>query len=118
MITPIKFKQENIIGFRMSGKITGDEIKDWAALLDQKSDRPRDLRVYVEADNIDSASANAIVADLKFDITHLGDFEKAAFVSDETWTKLSTFVANLVPGINAKQFSPDDKEAARKWIES
>ena len=58
------------------------------------------------------------MADLKFDITHLGDFEKAAFVSDETWTKLSTFMASLVPGIDAKQFSTNEKEAAKQWIQS
>ena len=58
------------------------------------------------------------MADLKFTITHLGDFEKAAFVSDDTWTKLSTFVANLVPGIDAKRFAPNQKEAAKKWIQA
>ena len=117
MITPIKFQPETIIGFRMSGKITEHEIKAWAALLDQKSEKPHKLRVYVEADDIDSTSADAIMADLKFDLTHLGDFEKAAFVSDETWAKLSAFAAKLVPNIEAKHFSMDEKEKARQWIE-
>ena len=118
MITPINFKQENIVGFRMSGKITESEIKEWASMLDQKSDKSDKLRVYVEASDIDETSLDAIMADVKFDLTHLGDFDKAAFVSDEVWTKLSTFAAKFVPGINAKQFDADETEAAKKWIQS
>ena len=118
MITPINFPQKDIIGFQMSGKITEAEIKDWADRLDRKSDQPQKLRVYIEAEDIDDTSLSAVMADLKFDLTHLGDFEKAAFVSEETWTKLSTFAASLVPNIEAKQFSLNEKEAAKKWIES
>ena len=118
MITPVKFQSANIIGFRMAGTITEDQIKSWAALLDQKSETPKKLRVYVEAEDIDDVSLDAVMADLKFDLTHLGDFEKAAFVSDETWAKLSAFAAKLVPKIDAKHFSLDEKEAAKEWIES
>lgn len=118
MIQPVNFQEENIIGFRMEGKITDDEIKSWADLLDRKSDAPRKLRVYVEATNIDDVSLEAVMADLKFDLTHLGDFEKAAFVSDEAWAKLSAFAAKLVPNIDAKHFSTDEKEAAKEWIQS
>lgn len=118
MIKPINFSQENIIGFRMAGKITEAEIKEWSSLLDQKSEKPRKMRVYVEADDIDDVSLSAVMADLKFDLTHLGDFEKAAFVSDETWAKLSTVAAKLVPNIEAKHFSMSEKDKARQWIES
>ena len=118
MITPIDFQDDNIIGFRMTGKISQDDIKPWAAKLDRKSDMQGKLRVYVEADDIDAVTLKAALADLKFDVTHLGDFEKAAFVSDDTWTKVSTFLADLVPGIQAKQFSLAEKEEAHQWIKS
>ncbi len=118
MITPIDFQNDNIVGFRMTGKITQDDIKPWADKLDRKGDQLGKLRVYVEADDMDAVTAKAALADMKFDVTHLGDFDKAAFVSDDTWTKISTFLADLVPSINAKQFSLDEKEAARQWIKS
>ena len=117
MIQPIDLQNPDIVGFRMTGTITEDEIKAWAARLDRQTNQPGKLRVYIEAEDIDSATTDAVMQDLKFDLTHLGDFEKAAFVSDETWTKLSTFMANLVPNLEAKQFSPDEKEQARHWIQ-
>lgn len=118
MMQSIDFEEDNIVGFRMQGKITEDEIKAWANRLDQKTHRTDKLRVYVEAEDIDDVSVNAVLEDLKFDLTHLGDFVKAAFVSDETWTKLSTVAAKLIPGIEAKQFSAADKASARQWITS
>ena len=118
MIQPIDLQSENIVGLRMTGKVTEAEIKSWASRLDQKSDQSHKLRVYIEAEDIDGISLNAVMADLKFDLTHLGDFEKAAFVSDESWTKLSTFMADLVPGLDAKQFSPAEKTQAKQWIKS
>ena len=118
MITAIDFQDDNIVGFQMTGKITQDDIKPWAEKLDRKSDTLGKLRVYVEVEDMDAVTAKAALADLKFDVTHLGDFDKAAFVSDDTWTKISTFLADLVPSINAKQFSLDEKEEARQWIKA
>lgn len=118
MIKPIDFTDQHIIGFQMQGKITEDEIKAWADKLDQKSDQAGKLRVYVEAKDIDSVTMDAVLEDLKFDITHLGDFEKAAFVSDETWTKLSAFMGRLVPNLEARQFALAEREQAQQWIKS
>lgn len=118
MIKPIDFQEENIIGFQMTGKITEDEIKAWADRLEQQTHQAGKLRVYIEADNIDDVTMDAVLEDLKFDISHLGDFEKAAFVSDETWTKLSAFMGKLVPNLEAKQFSMDEQAEARQWVKS
>lgn len=117
MMQPIHFEQKNIIGFTMSGKVTDDEIKQWASALDRKSDGPDKLRVYIEAQDLDGVTLDALLSDLKFDVTHLTDFDKAAFVSDTALSKLSSFVAGLIPGLETKQFSLAEKEQARQWIE-
>jgi hypothetical protein len=117
MIAPINFEQKNIVGFTMTGNVTDDEIKQWASALDRKSDGPDKLRVYIEAEKLDDVTLDAILADLKFDVTHLTDFEKAAFVSDTALSKLSSFMAGLIPGLETKQFSLDEKEQAKQWIQ-
>ena len=118
MIQPIDFQSDTIIGLRMTGTITEDDIKPWAARLDQKSDRPEKLRVYIEYEDVDEVTAKAALQDLKFDLTHLGDFEKAALVSNKTWTSLPALAANLIPNLEVKQFAPAEKEQARQWIKS
>lgn len=118
MIQPIDFQSDTIIGLRMMGKLTEDDIKPWAARLDQKSDKPEKLRVYIEYEDVDEVTAKAALQDLKFDVTHLGDFEKAALVSDKAWTNLPVLAATLIPNLDVKQFSTAEKEQARQWIKS
>ncbi|WP_338875112.1 STAS/SEC14 domain-containing protein [Spirosoma sp. SC4-14] len=118
MIQPIDFQSDNIVGLRMTDKITEADIKPWATLLDQKSHATDKLRVYIEYEDVDAITLKAALQDLKFDVTHLGDFEKAALVSDKSWTNLPAFVANMLPNLDAKQFSPSEKEKARQWITS
>lgn len=88
-------------------------MKPRAARLDRRSNKPEKLRVYTEYEDIDEVTAKAALQDLKFDLTHLGDFEKAALVSDKTWTKLPALAANLIPNLEVKQFSIAEKEQAR-----
>ena len=118
MIQAIDFPSDKIIGLHLTGDITEADIKPWAALLDQKTQQPAKLRVYIEYDNVNMVTLRAAIADLKFDLSHLSDFEKAALVADQTWTNLPTAVANFLPNLEAKQFSTAEKEQARQWIQS
>ncbi|AKD54052.1 SpoIIAA family protein [Spirosoma radiotolerans] len=118
MIKPIEFQADNIIGFQMTGKITEADIKQWSSVLDQQSNRHDKLRVYIEYNDVDAVSLKAVLADLKFDLTHLGDFEKAALVADQSWTTVPASLANLIPNLQAKQFSMDQKDEAKQWIAS
>ncbi|GAB4019372.1 hypothetical protein GCM10028808_56910 [Spirosoma migulaei] len=82
--------------------------------MDRKCDTLDKLREYIKADDMDAVTVKAALVDLKFDVSHLADVDKAAFVSDDTWTKISTFLADLFPGIHAKHFLLAEKEEARQ----
>lgn len=118
MIQPIDLQDDTIVGLHVTGTITAADIQPWATLLDQKSKQASKLRAYIEYENVDTVTLRAAAQDIQFDITHLGDFEKVALVSDQSWTNLPAFIANVVPGLMAKQFSPAEKEQARQWIKS
>jgi len=118
MIQRIDFPSDLIIGMHVTGDVTEADIQPWAAMLDQKTDQPRKLRVYIEYENVNMVTLRAAIADLKFDLSHLNDFEKAALVSDKSWTNLPAAVANFLPSLEAKQFTTAEKEQARQWIQS
>ena len=53
--------------------------------------------MYIDVQELSDVTLDALLADLTFDVTHLADFEKAAFVSDSTLASLSLVAAGLVP---------------------
>ncbi|RAJ97842.1 SpoIIAA-like protein [Larkinella arboricola] len=118
MIAPIDFGIPRVVGFRVNGPITTADIQPWASLLENKIQQEGKLRVYVEYETISGITWNALVQDLKFDLKHLGDFEKAAIVSDRTWLNLAAKVAGFLPNLEVKTFSFTEKEQAKQWIMS
>lgn len=115
MIQPVNFDQDNIVGFTITGKVSAAAIRQWASSLDQQRTDVGKLRVYIEVQELSDVTLDAILADLTFDVTHLTDFEKAAFVSDLALLNLSSMVARLVPGLETKQFSLAEQEEAKQW---
>ncbi len=116
MIQPINFDQDNIVGFTITGKVSAADIKQWASSLDQQRTDVGKLRVYIEVQELSDVTLDAILADLKFDVTHLTNFEKAAFVSNSALSNLSSMAAGLMPGLETKQFSLVEKEKAKRWL--
>ncbi len=116
MVQPIDLHSDRIVAYQFSGKITADEIKSIADLLDKKTDRTEKMRFYAEYTTADGVTPKAIWEDLKFDLSHLTDFDKAAFVIDSDVLGLSAQVANLVPGLEVKYFKPDEQAQARQWV--
>ncbi|GAA4400092.1 hypothetical protein GCM10023187_12870 [Nibrella viscosa] len=118
MIEGIEFDIPNIIGYRISGHITTADIKPWAELLDATIKEQGKLRLYVEYDGIEGLTWNAVKEDLKFDINHLSDFEKAAVVTDKTWVNLPALAANILPNLEVKTFTFAERPQAIQWIKS
>ncbi len=116
MVEPIDLPNDRVVAYRFSGQLTADEIKSVADLLDKKTDHPEILRFYAEYTQTDGITPKAIWEDLKFDLSHLTDFDKVAFVMDSDVLGLSAQLANLIPGLNVKYFKPDEKEQARQWV--
>lgn len=115
MIQPVNFDQDNIIGFTITGKVSAADIRQWASSLNQQRTDVGKLRVYIEVQELSDVTLDAILADLTFDVTHLTDFEKAAFVSDSALSNLSSMMAGLVLGLKTNRFSLAEQEQAKQW---
>lgn len=47
----------------------------------------------------------------------LKSIKKGAIVADDTFTKTDAMIANLIPGVEVAQFSLDEMEKAREWLQ-
>ena len=110
---------DNIIGFKIEGKIEAKDIDYIVKSIEQKLKPGVKLRIYAEIENWSGMSLAAFIKDLKFSLQHFKDFEKEAIVSDQRWLKNLANVTNtLFSGIEVKHFNISNKEQAWEFIGS
>lgn len=118
MIQQLDLHDNNVFAYRIDGEVTADELKPLTTILDEKTKQHDKLRIYAEYVGIDNISLKALWEDIKFDISHLTDFEKAAIVTDKEWIGISAGLANLIPGLDVKFFKFSEQEQAQQWIKN
>lgn len=117
MIEPIPLPVDNVVGFRIDGKINADDISRVADVIEMRLNRHPKLRVYAEVERISGMSAAAFLKDISFSLRHLRHFEREAIVSDTAWLKkLATIGERIFPSIEVRHFAKSEKDKALEWI--
>lgn len=121
MIETIPFEDERIVGFRMSGRVELEDLLPVLEQLDRLLAGQEPLRGYVEIGDVDGVSAEAMLKDLKYAVTHFRAlttrFEKLAVVSDKAWVRGLTRLESLfMPGTDERIFAEADVVEAQAWI--
>lgn len=117
MIEILEMPADHIIGMKVEGKIEKDDIVPLIQVIDPKFAQHEKIAVYVEMATWEGISLSALWEDLKFGLPHLKAISKKAVVTDKAWvTHAVEWADMLFPGIEARTFELDDKEAAVKWL--
>jgi hypothetical protein len=118
MIELIQDVPDNVIAFKFTGKVTGDDyetvlIPAMEAAL-EKYDKVRALAQM--GPEFSGFEASAMWDDAKVGLKHYTNWEKIALVTDVEWVIHSVKVFGvLVPG-EVKLFSNDQLAAALAWV--
>ncbi|GAB3765521.1 hypothetical protein GCM10028817_47790 [Spirosoma pomorum] len=59
-----------------------------------------------------STTSNGVRKDLKFDLSHLTDFDKVAVVTDKQWLSITS----VLPGLGVRFFKFSEQEPVRQWV--
>ena len=120
MLEIIHFDSERVLGMRIGGKISDDDMKLLIETAEMKLAALGDggrLRIYVEVDSFGGIGLDALIKDLKFGLSHFRDFECKAVVSDKAWMGRMTRIFDpLFPSIELRHFSTEERAAARAWV--
>lgn len=119
MIELLAAGTDNVVGYRIRGKIDADDFDRIAAFIEQQLKTHDKLRVFAEIDSIEGMSLEAFLKDLKFSFKNYNRFEKAAVITNKDWLrKIVEIEDKLFPGIEMKFFPIAEKEEAMEWIAS
>jgi hypothetical protein len=110
----------NRLDIQLSGKLNSEEMQ---IALDELENKSRDIEngkmLYDVIDfNLPSLGAIAIeFSRLPSMFGLINKFERAAVLTDKNWIKqASEFEGMLIPGLEIKAFSRDQKEEAETWL--
>ena len=110
---------DHVIAMHLSGKLTGDDIKTYKGILDEKLLNHDQLGMVVDFTGLSDMNADACVEGTKADLEllrHITQFTRFAFVSDKEWPQaLIGFMSALLPTVEMKVFPSDERNEAMKW---
>ncbi|OHU25996.1 STAS/SEC14 domain-containing protein [Mycobacteroides chelonae] len=122
MIEKLTDMPEGVIGFRVSGRLAGDELRDFAPTIEQslKSDELRIVEVI--ASDYEGFGPGGLAEDLELGFGMLfqrhSSFKKIAVVTDKEWVAHTLHVLGwMVPGEIAL-FGLDELDRAKAWASS
>ncbi len=110
---------DHVLAFRLSGKITGHDIKRYKELLETMLDTHGAISLCVDVTGLSDMDADALLEGMKADLeflSHIRQFRRGALVSDKEWPRAVTgFFGPLFPNFDMKSFAPEQVDEALKW---
>jgi hypothetical protein len=119
MIEVLSDMPARVAGIRVSGRVTGDDIRAFVPTMEKLLDTDEIRFVEVVAPDYEGFGPGGLVEDLKAGfgtlIGHHSKFTRIAVVSDREWIAHTLHaLAWLVPG-ELKLFHLDELEQAKEW---
>ncbi|MDT5092444.1 MAG: hypothetical protein QOH60_1807 [Mycobacterium sp.] len=119
MIEMLKDMPEGVTGISVSGRVAGDDLRDFKPVMDEALKSGEIRIVEVIADDYEGFGPGGLVEDLKLGFgalfQHHSDFKRIAVVSDKEWVAHTLHaLAWMVPG-ELKMFRLDELDRAKKW---
>ena len=117
MIEPVPIPAGNVIGFRIEGKISGEDVSLITEEIEARLERYSKLRIYAEVDGLAGMTMKALFKDIAFSLRHFRDFEREAIVTDAAWLRQLALIGDrVVPGIEVRHFYKSERDDALQWI--
>ncbi|WP_461535270.1 SpoIIAA family protein [Spongorhabdus nitratireducens] len=121
MIEILPQSTDDVLGYKISGKVTGDEEKYWLGKIEQHLKEHKKLRMLVILDDNAEWDMAAGYEDFKWISTHTRQMEKIAFVTSKKlwkwWLSADKPFARLFD-VHLDNFDPDELDEAWAWVKS
>ncbi len=119
MIEKLTDMPEGVIGFRVSGRLAGDELREFTPVIEQSLASDELRIVEVIASDYEGFGSGGLAEDLKLGFGMLfqrhSAFKKIAVVTDKEWVAHTLHALSwMVPGEIA-MFGLNELERAKTW---
>jgi SpoIIAA-like len=119
MIEILKDMPKGVVGFRVSGRLLGDDLREFKPTMEEMLKTGEIRIVEVIASDYEGFGPGGLIEDLKLGfgslLRHHSAFKRIAVVSDKEWVAHTLHaLAWMVPG-ELGLFTVDELEQAKDW---
>ncbi|OBC05573.1 hypothetical protein A5784_10930 [Mycobacterium sp. 852013-50091_SCH5140682] len=118
MIELLPDMPDGVFGIRVTGKVSGDDLRQFRPKIDELS-KTSEIRIVEVIEDYEGFGPGGLVEDLKLGMGmlahHHAAFKRIAVVSDKEWVALAMHAfAWMIPG-ELKVFGLEELDAAKEW---
>lgn len=117
MIEQLNQSSNNILGFKLSGKLHDEDYKYFVPLVDKGVAEHGKVRLLAWFHDFHGWDLHALWDDIKFATTHCTKIERIAIVGEKKWEEWMAKVCRPFTMATVKYFDASDIESAWKWLE-
>lgn len=117
MIEELKSPSENVLGFRLSGKLHDEDYKVFVPRIDEEIAKDGKVRMLAEFHDFKGWDAHALWDDIRFATTHCTKIDRIALVGDKTWEKWMASVCKPFTMAKVEYFDVADIDQAWAWLQ-
>ena len=116
MIEQIAQTSENVLGFKLSGKLHDEDYKMFVPVIDAAAAKQGTIRVLAQFDDFHGWDLHALWDDIKFSTTHCTKIERIALVGDKAWEKWMAKVCMPFTMAKIRYFDASEIDQAKEWL--
>jgi hypothetical protein len=116
MIEQLSLGSDQVLGFKMSGKLHDEDYKKFVPIVDAALTKHPKIRMLAHFHDFHGWDLQALWDDIKFSTTHCTKIERIALVGDKTWEKWMAKVCKPFTMAKIQYFDASQIEAAKKWL--
>jgi hypothetical protein len=118
MLRKLNSSSENIVGFRLSGKITVREFKKFSDEVEKTIADEGKIRLLLTMEYPQDFTLKAVWSDLIFWTRHIKDIERLAIVGQKEWEKWVEILEHPFIRTEVRYYDKSRLEEAWTWLRS
>ncbi len=116
MLEELDGRDGDIVGFKVTGRFTGGQMKAFANRLEAVVAEFGPVRLLVELEDFRGIELDVLWQKAKFTFAHLRDIERMAVVGDRLWEEWWVKMAGALLRAETSYFDETDIDAAWAWL--
>lgn len=106
----------NVVYMEVGGGITKEDTEKAESFLKEHYGDNDEINALAYFKKLEDVDGDAVLKGMFIDAKHWNQYNKIALVADDDWLQKSASLADILPGINVKQFNKTEVDAAWNWL--